>query len=165
MKDRRGMALGVVLQRRRRLDTRLNAQLSSKRAEKAELLAAEKRQRELYVQGQATLDRQSERLKSMASGGGRVAPGDYQAGMQWRGVLEERCLGLQADCQRAGAAVQRKDAEIARTIADIRANQTRMEAYEKRIEALRREAERNAEEAQDDEALEGRRPRREGHGR
>jgi len=157
MKDPRTVALNVVLARRRRVDAQLNEALARQRAEAAQLQAAEQRLRELFDAERATLDAQAARLRAMASGETRVAPRDYQAGVQWRDVLDERCRKSRADWQQGCAALERQAAVIAGTIGEIRANRMRIDAYEERIDALRAQDERNAEAAQDEEAEEARR--------
>lgn len=162
MKDRRIVALRVVLGRRRRLDKALNDALARQRAEEAELRAEEQRQRDVFDAQRAKLDEQAQRLKSMASSGARIAPRDYQDGVQWRDVLAARSKACEADWQRARATLEQKAAEIARTIGDIRINRTRIEAYDERIDTLQREAERHAESVLEEEAEESRRLRQVG---
>jgi hypothetical protein len=162
MKDRRIVALRVVLQRRRRLDKVLGEALARQRAEQTELREEEQRERERFDAERARLDAQAGRLKSMVSSGTRIAPRDYQDGVHWREVLDARCRGCEAEWHRACAALEQKEAEIVRTIGDIRINQTRIDAYGERIDALCREAERVVESALEEESEESRRVRQVG---
>jgi len=156
MKDRRIAALSVVLARRRRVDAELNEALARLRGEEAQLRATEQELRGFLDAQCAKLDEQSRRLKAMASGDTRVSPREYEAGVQWRDVLDEQCRKSRADWQRGCAALEQKEADVARAIGEIRANRMRIDAYDERIEALRVDAQRSAEVAEDEEAEERR---------
>jgi hypothetical protein len=158
MKDRHIGTLEVVLGRRRRLDTRLNATLALQRDEQAALQRAEQQQLAWLEAGRARLDVQQARLGDMRAGGAPFAPRAYDANVRWRDELEQRSRSLDGDWRRARAALDAKAGEMARTARAIRVNQTRIGQYEARIDALRRAAEQRAEEQQDEETQERRRP-------
>jgi len=157
MKDRHIGTLEVVLGRRRRLDTRLNATLAIQRGEEADLKSAEQQRLALFEAGRERLDAQQALLVEMRSGGARLAPRAYDTHIRWRAELEQRSRALDGEWRSARAALDNKSSEVALTAREIRTNQTRIEQYEARVVALRRAADQLEQERQDEEAEESRR--------
>jgi hypothetical protein len=158
MKDRRIVAMERVLARRRRLDKTLADALAAQRHEQAALQEACDGHRRAASDKADELAQQDRKIDATMGGTASFRADELILLHEWRAVTRARWEGFEATAVQAEAAVAEKDAQIRASRDRILKNRARIDIYDTRRAALVRAIDLAAEDAQDEETSENRRP-------
>lgn len=151
MKDRRIVAFGLMLAKRRRLDRALRETLVVQRDELEQAERFAQQQRSSLDEAQAVLTGCDHRVEAMLSGDEALSLPVFNQLRDYRVVLVERVSAAQAQLKKAEAEVARRRQAIDETRAQIVRNEGQISVIEQRIEKIEIEIERAQEDAQDEE--------------
>jgi type III secretion system HrpB7-like protein len=151
MKDRRLVAFGLMLDKRRRLDQTLRETLVAQRAELEEAENFAQQQRASLDEARSVLNGCDDRVEAMLSGREAMSLPVFNQLREYRVVLVERVTAAEAEVKKAQAQVARCSEAVDDTRAQIVRNEGQIGVIEKRIEKIKIDAERAQEDLQDEE--------------
>ncbi len=154
MSDRQSHTFKILLNSRERQAKQLDTVLAAQRKQRKELEEVEEAKRGEIAQQVAQQAERDANLTAMMGGQASIKAASFDAERQYREVLDERRVKLEAELSGLQQTAKKKEDEIHQTQREIAKNKAQIESYQKLLDKIQHRAFKAAEDEMDEAAAE-----------